>query len=193
LNLPAGRRRDRPRERSPRGVAAVPQDIFFQPPSEAKPRRFGAPVSRRVRNLCLAAAVPIAVVIVAFSLFPTTDEPAAIREPKPPRAASEPVPEADIPHDSDLRSYSVSATEVAGLSLDSRPGSRLDLWVAWEPPITKEPRVQRLVEGVVLEKIVPPTVPEAPPTAVLLIAPRFVDEIIYGDIWGRLSVVTIPT
>ena len=191
MKLPAGRR-DRPGERSPSRVASVPQDIFFQPPPGPPKRRLGVIISRRVRNLLLAAAVPVVGVVAIFGMLPSSDTGAHV--PVPERAtrmgpATEPV----APIAGDLRSYAVSASEVAGLSVDAPPGTRMELWVAWEPPVTKEPRVQRLVDQVVLERIVPPTVPEAPPTAILLIAPKSVDEVIYGDIWGRLSVATVPS
>jgi hypothetical protein len=188
---PAGRRRDRPRERSPRGDAAVPQDIFLQSPPEPRTRRLGSLISRRARNFLLAAAVPIAAVVGVFSMLPSTDEVATARAPVERATPPDPAPHPAKPADADLRSYAVSATEVAGLSIDTTPGTRMELWVAWQPPVTKEPRVQRLVEEVVLEKIVPPTVSEAPPTAVLLIAPKSVDEVIYGDLYGRLSAVTL--
>lgn len=193
MNPPAGRDRDRPRERSPRGVAAVPQDIFFQPPPGPPKRRLAVLISRRLRNLLLAAAVPVVGVVAVSSMLPSSDGRADV----PARAGrvSPPAPAVGlpVPTNPDLRSYAISAPKVAGLSVDTPPGTKMELWVAWEPPVTKEPRVQRLVDEVVLEKIVPPSVPEAPPTAVLLIASKSVDEVIYGDIWGRLSAVVLPS
>jgi len=193
LNPPAGRGRDRPRERSPSGVAAVPQEIFFQPPPGPPKRRLAVLISRRVRNLLLAAAIPILGVIVVFSMLPSSDEGVDIPAPGDRVPSQEPATQPVAPSNGDLRSYAVSAAEVAGLSVDTPQGTRLELWVAWDPPVTKEPRVQRLVDEVVLERIVPPTVPEAPATAILLIAPQSVDEVIYGDIWGRLSAVALPS
>lgn len=87
--------------------------------------------------------------------------------------------------------YAIGLHDLEGLAPDTPSGTRLQLWVAWDPPLVKEPRVQRLVDEVVLEKVIPPTLPEGPHVAVLSLRPRQVPRLLYGDLWGRLSVVML--
>lgn len=84
--------------------------------------------------------------------------------------------------------YAIAVTELSGLSPDAAPGTLLDLWVAWDPPITDEPHVQPLLRSVRLTRIVAPVTPEGPAVALLSIRPSQVSDIIYGDRYGALSV-----
>lgn len=195
MKTPAGRRRMRSGERSPSSPAALPQEIFFGISTGSDGTRSGL-ISRRVRNLLLAAAVPIVGVVVVFALLPSAGDlgpssRSVMRRvlPEPKVTAAGESPTIKRPY---LRSYAVSANELQGLPFDSAPGTKLELWVAWEPPVTKGPRVQRLVEDVVLEKIAPPTVPNGPHTAILLVSPKRISDVIYGDLYGRLSAVVVP-
>lgn len=87
-------------------------------------------------------------------------------------------------------SYAIAVTELSGLSLATAPGTRLDLWVAWEPPITKVPDIRPLLTDVTLEKIAPPVLPDGPHVALLLVKPHQVRDLLYGDRYGALSVTT---
>lgn len=89
--------------------------------------------------------------------------------------------------------YAIAAAELSGLSPDTPPGTLLDLWVAWDPPITDEPQVQRLLRGVRLSRLVPPATPEGPEVALLSIRPSQVSDLIWGDRYGSLSVTTITS
>jgi hypothetical protein len=186
----------RPGERSPSGPAALPQDILFGTSLDPGGTRSSGILSRRVRNLVLAAAVPIVAVVVVVAIWPSAGDLSPSSRSVMRRVFPE--PEVPTPGQSptiqrpDLRSYAVSANELQGLPFDSPPGTRIELWVAWEPPITDKPRVHLLVSGVVLEKIAPPTIPDGPHTAVLLVPPKRIPDVIYGDLYGRLSAVVVP-
>ena len=96
------------------------------------------------------------------------------------------------PHAEGFRGYALPLAEVRGLSPETPMGSRVELWVAWEPPITKEARVQRLLRGAVVEQIVPPTVPEGPVTVELLIPVNDLPDFIFAQRYGSLSAAVIP-
>ncbi|HET7482593.1 MAG TPA: hypothetical protein VFK89_07020 [Actinomycetota bacterium] len=85
--------------------------------------------------------------------------------------------------------YAISLAEVTGLSPDVSPGTSIDVWVTWDPPITKRPKVQRLLEGAILDRIVPPVTEEGPPVAILRVSQRGVEQLIWGDRYGTLSAV----
>lgn len=90
---------------------------------------------------------------------------------------------------SDRRSYAIGLQDLAGLAPDTPPGARLELWVTWEPPVTREPRLQKLIGDVALERTIPGAVPEAPVTVLLSVPAERVGDLIYADAYGRLSVV----
>lgn len=89
--------------------------------------------------------------------------------------------------------YAIGLHELQGLAPDADPGARLALWAAWDPPLVEEPRVQMLIEEAVLVKTIPPTLPEGPYTAVISVRRRDVPQLLYGEQWGRLSVVMLDT
>ncbi len=82
--------------------------------------------------------------------------------------------------------------ELQGLSPNTVPGTKLELWVSWEPPLTKGPRLQKLLTDVVLEKVVPGVTPEAPITAILSIRHADTGDMMWADRYGSLSAVVIP-
>lgn len=98
---------------------------------------------------------------------------------------------APLPDDG-RRSYAIGLHDLAGLPPDAAPGARLELWVTWEPPVTREPRLQKLIGDVVLERTIPGTVPEAPVTVLLSVPADRVGDLIYADGYGRLSVAAPP-
>lgn len=95
-------------------------------------------------------------------------------------------------NDLNLRTYAVSTFDLQGLPPDARPGTLLEVWVAWEPPIVESPRYQRLLREVVLEKVVPGLTPEAPATALLQVKVKELSDLLYADRWGQLSVAALP-
>lgn len=68
----------------------------------------------------------------------------------------------------------------------------MELWVVWDQPITKGPKMQRLIPLVSLERIAPPVVEGASPVALLQVPPRDVPDLLWGDRYGTLSVVLLP-
>jgi hypothetical protein len=87
------------------------------------------------------------------------------------------------------RIYAVSLPELSGLPADAKAGTALELWVAWEPPVTRRPRIQRLATGVSLARIVLPVVPDGSPAALLRIPVKEMPSVLYGDRYGALSAV----
>lgn len=92
---------------------------------------------------------------------------------------------------SGLRTYAMPFTELAGLAPETAPGTMLELWVAWDPPVTEEPRVQRLLRNVLMQQILPAPTPELPSVVLIAVRPRDTADLIYGDRYGSLS-VTMP-
>ena len=90
-------------------------------------------------------------------------------------------------------SYAVSLVELPGLPPDAGSGTTFDIWVTWEPPITKGPRVQLLLRDAVLERIAEPLTREGPFVAVIAVADRHLSDLIYGDRYGDLSAAVSVT
>ena len=90
------------------------------------------------------------------------------------------------------RGYALALAELRGLSPEVPPGSRLQLWVSWEPPITKHPRVQRLPGVVLVDQIVEPLTPEGPISVELLIPTKELPDFLFAHRYGALSAVLIP-
>lgn len=109
--------------------------------------------------------------------------------PLPAASPSVPVDAAAAAADAGRRSYAIGLQDLPGLPPDAVPGTRLELWVTWEPPVTREPRLQKLIADVVLERTIPGSVPEAPVTVLLSIPADRSGDLIYADGYGRLSVV----
>lgn len=90
----------------------------------------------------------------------------------------------------ELVDYAISVSELSGLSVDVVPGTALDLWVTWDPPVTERPQVQRLLRGVMLQRLIPPVTPDGPSVALLSVRERSVARLIYGDRYGSLTATT---
>ena len=103
----------------------------------------------------------------------------------PPPVASTPA----APAVDERRSYALSEADVTGLPRDAAAGTHLELWVACEPPVTKAPKLQRLLKDVVLERIIPGVIPEAPSTIMLSVRADAVADLLWADRFGNLSVV----
>lgn len=153
-------------------------------------------VTTRTFALVVAA---LGIAILAARFWTTGPGPAealtAPPAPSPSMEAAAPHPVASrgsaLPRRADLVSYAVALDELHGLPPNAAPGSLLDIWVAWEPPVTKRPRIDRLLGEVVLEEIEPPILPDGPHAALLLVPEDQITDLLYGDRYGSLS-VTIP-
>ena len=214
MRLLRGRRAKRPWERGPSQSASTSQDIFDSigtAPRGTDPFGLGGDLkmSSRTRNLLLAAAAPVVIVAVAWSLLPSgtgdlVDERAEdvgedvgnsleASPPVPGDPSGDPSDSAGGASDAPgRRGYALAVPELKGLPGGAAPGTRLELWVAWDPPVTKEPRVQRLLKDVILDEIIPPIVPEAPATAILSVPAKSVPDLLYGDRYGALSATMLP-
>ena len=156
--------------------------------------------SRRLTTAAIAVAAPVVAIALAWTLVPAPggnppeNAPAAPAEARSaPKLAGADRTEgaAGMPVDG-VRSYAVLLPRLQGLPPDAPPGTRMELWVSWEPPVTEEPEFQRLLDEVVLERIIPPHAAEAPATAVLLVPEEEVGDLLYGDRYGTLSVTLHP-
>ena len=168
-------------------------------------------MSRRVLNLGIAVGIFV-LVVVGSQLLPPADSsgapsarPAPTSSPPPavvptPSVVSQPSPAGRVgvtgvsatEPQTDARTYALTVSELRGLPPNASPGTELELWVAWDPPVTKEPRFQLLVRRVILEKIVPGVTAEAPATALLRIKKSEVPDVLYGDRYGSFSVAVLP-
>jgi hypothetical protein len=86
-------------------------------------------------------------------------------------------------------SYALIESDVTGLPPDAAPGTHLELWVSWGPPVTNKPKLQLLLRDVLLEKIIPGFTPEAPSTILLSIRSKDIADMLWADRFGSLSVV----
>lgn len=162
-------------------------------------RRLGrmTTTTRKLAIFAVAAGVMIFVGWDAFagisSPAPVSGEPPALNTPSP--GASVPVvePPAETPARvaQDRVSYAIAVAELAGLSPTATPGTVLQLWVTWDPPVTKRPQLQKLLDGVVLDEIAPPVTPEGPHVALLSVARSQLDELLWADRYGSLSAAVI--
>ena len=86
-----------------------------------------------------------------------------------------------------LRSYALSLDDLRGLSPNAAPGTRLELWVTYEPPVTKRVRNQLLIRDAVLDRIVPALDPLGPDTALLLVRNKDIPKLITAERFGSPS------
>lgn len=157
----------------------------------------------RTKNLALAGG---AVAVVGFIAVNTLMAPAAPLPgpavggaspggPATPSQMADPAaaasPSSTVPTTTSRRSYAVGLQDLAGFPPDAAPGARLELWVTWEPPLTREPQLRKLAGDVVLERMIPGAVPEAPVTVLLSLPADKVSDLMYADTFGKLS-VAIP-
>lgn len=90
------------------------------------------------------------------------------------------------------RAYAVPLPELQGLAPNTPAGTFLELWATWDRPLTDEPRLQRLIERVLLEQIAPAVTPQAPDVVMLRVRPRDLGDLLWADQYGRLSAVVLP-
>ena len=124
---------------------------------------------------------------------PTTGTTPAFEEAPMPTPLATPTSEVGVSSSDRGVDYAIAVPELSGLPPDAEPGAMLDLWVTWNPPITKAPQVQPLLRSVRLARIVPPVTPEGPAVALLTIRPSQISDLIYGDRFGSLSVTILAT
>ena len=103
-------------------------------------------------------------------------------------ALGTPVPEPVAATESEGREiYAITLSDLPGLAPDSAPGTRLNLWVTWEPPVTKHPKVHLLLENVILKRISPPLTVNGPFVANLLVSRKGLPDLLWADRFGKLN------
>ena len=174
-------------------------------------------MSARTRNLLLAGGLVVAAGFVAvnlLSLNPSSPSgsftsPRGSAPPQPGSGGSghpsasdgnlepstgeeaEGQPGASNPVTTEMRGYALPVAELSGLPGDAQPGTELELWVTWDPPVTERPRLQRLIRRVVLEKIAPAVTPDGPNAAILLVPVEKLPDLVYADRYGAISVALL--
>ena len=152
-------------------------------------------MSRRALNLVAVAGAVAAIVWVISGLLiegggTTTAVSTAVDPIVTPSETPSPIgEEAKDPAEQGWRGYALSIPDVDGMPPDLQPGDRLEIWVAWDPPITTKTKIEPLVDRVLYERTVPPTIPGEAPVAVVLVPDGKVDELMWGDRYGALAVV----
>jgi hypothetical protein len=165
-------------------------------------------VSPRVRNLLFAAAAPLVLGLLAWSFVggespfstPATEvesaAPPGRQDPPQPTAVTSPSAVTSHVSEGDSvsrREYALGLHELSGLPADVPTGTHIELWVAWDPPITDEPKVQRLIRDVVVSKVIPPVTPEGPHAVIVSVPLDRMSDLIYGDRYGSLSALILPS
>jgi hypothetical protein len=124
--------------------------------------------------------------------------------PRPVRSATGPVPatsptgpetpEDAIPLDQhpDSVAYSIDMDEITGLSPVADPGSVAELWVTWDRPLTRVPKLQPVVHDALLAQISPPLTADGPTVATFLVSRRSVERLLLADRYGSLSATVVP-
>lgn len=153
-------------------------------------------MTSRTRRLAFTAGFVVLFALTLWSWVPSKavsegkKAPAeAALEPVGAEPASEDVP-LPAPQHGGRQSYAIGLHDLSGLSRDTAPGTVVDLWVAWDPPITDTPQYQRLIPSVIVEEIEPPFVPEGPFTVVLSVPRKKIGDLLYADRYGAISVTT---
>ena len=199
VKLPAGRHLDRLRER---GNLPDGGDLA----GTLRPGHllaFRLDVSRRQRNLALTALLIalLATLVVQQTRgdpgLPRLRTPTPTVEQAPGDAAAARSSPAAPPVgarrlDSATRLYAVATTELDGLPPDPAPGTRLELWVAWDRPVTSKPKLQKLFPSITLREVVPGATPQGPDAAMLEVKVNQIVDLLYADRYGSLSVTVLP-
>jgi hypothetical protein len=165
-------------------------------------------MTSQTRRLLYTAGLTVLIALTIWSWIPKTEKVTAEGPLSPvlahetgtdpvtttnsgPGAGAQASPAAPLAAPDERRSYAIGLHELDGLPQDTVPGTMIDLWAAWDPPITPEPRFQRLMRSVIVEDIQSPVVPEGPVTVILSVPTHRIPDLLYADRYGAIS-VTLP-
>ncbi|MGH2699847.1 MAG: hypothetical protein ACRDJL_11720 [Actinomycetota bacterium] len=157
--------------------------------SGARPKveRSGGPadlLNSRVGRLAgVGVAVLLLGLVVATLAVGTGEEPKATGGPGKSNRPSAPAA-------TDLANYAFLLPELKGLPPSTAPGTVIEIWATWEPPVTKKLKVQQLIPRATVTKMFPSIEP-GPPTVMLELERRFIPDLMYGDRFGTLSTVIV--
>ena len=149
-------------------------------------------MNRRTINLALVGLAVAVLVWVGSGLLIGGSEPTDVVVAPTPSAVPTSIATLDDPAtEPEMRGYALALPEVDGLTSDIAPGTRLEVWVTWGPEVTDRPDIRKLVNAVIYDRTIPPVVEGGPPTAMVLVPVGKVDELMYGDRFGALSVAIV--
>ena len=149
------------------------------------------------RLFTVAAAIIALLAGVVWVLQGAAPPEAPISSERPPATDAAPSPRPSTspsttsPSQGKVYSYAIATTELQGLAPDAAPGTRLDLWVATQPPVSERADVLPLLEGAILQEIVAPTLPDGPYSAILQVPLRHARKLMWADRFGSLSVLEL--
>jgi hypothetical protein len=162
-------------------------------------------MSRRSRNLSLTAVVVFGMGMAAFNLVGRSESlggsgpgvpPGSAPIETPNRVPGSPEPDGEHPSPPEVaraRTYALSSAELEGLPPELAAGTVVQLWVAWEPPVTTRIRFQKLLSRVTIQRVLPGLTPREPETILVGLEPSQVSDLLYGDRYGSLSAVILST
>ena len=141
----------------------------------------------RVRRLALFALAVIAIGVPLSSVWLDAGDSSSgdSRDASPGASRND-----HGPASNDLASYAFLLPELEGLPPDVKPGTAVEIWVTWEPPVTKKLQVQQLVPRATVDELIPSIEP-GPPTVMLSLERRHIPDLMYGDRYGALSTVIL--
>ena len=149
-----------------------------------------------VKKAALLLFAAVAFAVVAWNLVPqgttvTGVPPNPMPSAPAPGVASvvppSPLPEAAVAEDDGYRDYAIALPELRGLPPDAAAGTPLELWVTWDRPVTRAPKVQRLLSRAFVVRIIPPVTPDGVAAAVLRVPTGRMPDLLYADGYGALS------
>lgn len=158
--------------------------MSYGPPPSSVPGARPKPVRRRSRGI---AAITLALGIAAAGLYALFVAPAPLPPEEPQDATGAKSARPSATPQSSLVSYAIARRDIEGLSPSTPPGSRVSIWVWWPPKRNVRARVELVTDAAVVDSIVPPLIPNAPDTALLLVPRAELAELARADRRGSLS------
>lgn len=165
------------------------RDSSHREVSGARPKveRNGGPADllrTRIGRLVGLGGVVLVIGLVTSTMLIDGATPTVARnEPPANQSAAPPAPAA-----TDLTNYAFLLPELEGLPPNTRPGTEIEIWATWQPPVTKKLKVHQLVPRATVAEIIP-SIERGPPTVMLQLERRFIPDLMYGDRFGALSIV----
>ncbi len=154
---------------------------------------------RRTRNLILVAGVILVVGVYAVlgtgpsrqvgTKGPPLTSPLTTAQEQSPSFTTGP---SEPETESDTRTYALALTDIPGLSGRTPAGSHIDVWVTWDRPVTRRPKVQPLLRDVTIERIVTPLSEGDSPDVLIRVPTKQLVRLVYGDRYGALNAALVP-
>lgn len=146
------------------------------------------PGGRRARLLSVAILTCIAGIVLSSALTPSETRTTKIASPTAALPSSEALPTPPLNAQGRI-TYHMTLDELDGMPANVRPWTKIELWVAWDPPITDEPLVQLLNDDIYVESVLPPIAQGGSHVVKLAVRPRDRVDLVYADRYGALSVM----